>query len=96
MWSLPTDLANYSVENILPAYSRKTNLFWLVLKNSSNINFKTQFSAIFFNYVNRELEEGITVYDENRNELGKSKKAAVEAVSTVIVSRIAMCAPGMG
>ena len=60
------------------------------------LRYQKPFIIPFFLDVHRELEEGIAVFDENRNELGKSKKAAVEAVSTVIASRIAMCAPGMG
>ena len=44
----------------------------------------------------RELENGINIYDEEGNELGRSKIAARKAVSQVVVSRIGMAAPGMG
>lgn len=45
----------------------------------------------------RELQKGITLVDDNYNSLGvESKKAAFQGISAVIMSRIAMAAPGMG
>ncbi|XP_071946954.1 sideroflexin-2-like [Antedon mediterranea] len=43
----------------------------------------------------KELINGIEVYDENGKELGKSKKAAQKGISQVVISRITMAAPGM-
>lgn len=44
----------------------------------------------------RELKHGIPIMDENDNRLGESSKAAQQAISQVVVSRILMAAPGMG
>ncbi|XP_062522779.1 sideroflexin-1-like [Corticium candelabrum] len=43
----------------------------------------------------RELESGINVFDEDGNELGKSKIAARKAITQVVVSRVGMATPGM-
>ncbi|KAF2884511.1 hypothetical protein ILUMI_21656 [Ignelater luminosus] len=43
----------------------------------------------------QELKIGTPVYDENNNKLGISKVAAQYGISQVILSRIAMAAPGM-
>uniref|UniRef100_A0A3B3RG39 Sidoreflexin n=1 Tax=Paramormyrops kingsleyae TaxID=1676925 RepID=A0A3B3RG39_9TELE len=43
----------------------------------------------------RELKHGIPITDENGNRLGESKKAAQQAISQVVVSRILMASPGM-
>jgi len=41
------------------------------------------------------LENGIEVYDEKKNLLGESQVAARQGISTVVLSRIVMSAPGM-
>ncbi|XP_019341559.1 sideroflexin-2 isoform X1 [Alligator mississippiensis] len=43
----------------------------------------------------QELINGIAVTDENNNELGLSKRAAAKGITQVVISRIAMAAPGM-
>ncbi|XP_054168655.1 sideroflexin-1-like [Oppia nitens] len=43
----------------------------------------------------KELREGILVFDSNGQEIGKSKIAAKLAITQVVISRIAMAAPGM-
>ncbi|XP_065210791.1 sideroflexin-1 [Planococcus citri] len=43
----------------------------------------------------KELEQGLSVVDENNNLLGHSKTAATYGISAVVLSRICMCAPGM-
>uniref|UniRef100_A0A3Q4H7J0 Sideroflexin-1 n=1 Tax=Neolamprologus brichardi TaxID=32507 RepID=A0A3Q4H7J0_NEOBR len=43
----------------------------------------------------RELQHGIPIMDENDNRLGESSKAAQQAISQVVVSRILMASPGM-
>lgn len=43
----------------------------------------------------QELINGIAVTDENDNKLGHSRKAAIKGISQVVMSRIAMAAPGM-
>lgn len=47
-------------------------------------------------YLRRELQHGIPITDENDNRLGESTKAAQQAISQVVVSRILMASPGMG
>uniref|UniRef100_A0A3Q3IQR6 Sidoreflexin n=1 Tax=Monopterus albus TaxID=43700 RepID=A0A3Q3IQR6_MONAL len=44
----------------------------------------------------RELQHGIPITDEKDIRLGESTKAAQQAISQVVVSRILMAAPGMG
>uniref|UniRef100_A0A3B4AQF3 Sidoreflexin n=1 Tax=Periophthalmus magnuspinnatus TaxID=409849 RepID=A0A3B4AQF3_9GOBI len=43
----------------------------------------------------QELKHGIPITDENDNRLGESTKAAQQAISQVVVSRILMASPGM-
>jgi len=43
----------------------------------------------------KELIDGIPVYDEDNNLIGNSKKAASKGISAVVFSRVAMCSPGM-
>lgn len=43
----------------------------------------------------KELKEGIEVYDSDGNKLGESKVAAKKAIREVLTSRIAMASPGM-
>lgn len=52
--------------------------------------------SLFDLLVFRELQHGIPITDENDNRLGESKKAAQQAISQVVVSRILMASPGMG
>uniref|UniRef100_A0A1B6CGB4 Sidoreflexin n=1 Tax=Clastoptera arizonana TaxID=38151 RepID=A0A1B6CGB4_9HEMI len=42
-----------------------------------------------------ELIDGIDVCDENGNNVGQSRLAAVKGISQVVLCRIIMCAPGM-
>jgi len=43
----------------------------------------------------QELKEGTPVFDSNENRLGNSKIAAQQGIKQVILSRVAMAAPGM-
>lgn len=43
-----------------------------------------------------ELKNGTPIFDINGNRLGQSKVAAREGISQVVLSRVAMAAPGMG
>ncbi|KFP15313.1 Sideroflexin-2, partial [Egretta garzetta] len=43
----------------------------------------------------QEIINGVTVTDEDNNELGHSRRAAVKGIMQVVVSRITMAAPGM-
>ena len=44
----------------------------------------------------RELQEGVTLIDEDGKELGQSCRAAKEGIAAVTFSRIMMATPGMG
>lgn len=44
----------------------------------------------------RELKNGVTLLDDQNNEVGISKKAAAVGITAVVASRIAMATPGMG
>lgn len=45
----------------------------------------------------RELQNGVDLTDENNNPLdAKSKTAAFQGISAVVLSRIGMACPGMG
>ncbi|XP_051475299.1 sideroflexin-2 isoform X1 [Apus apus] len=43
----------------------------------------------------QEIINGVTVTDQDNNELGCSRRAAVKGITQVVVSRITMAAPGM-
>uniref|UniRef100_A0A1B6MGQ3 Sidoreflexin n=1 Tax=Graphocephala atropunctata TaxID=36148 RepID=A0A1B6MGQ3_9HEMI len=43
----------------------------------------------------RELQEGVTVFDDNNNKLGESKIAAQTGIAAVVMSRILMATPSM-
>ncbi|EHB18542.1 Sideroflexin-2 [Heterocephalus glaber] len=43
----------------------------------------------------QELIQGISVKDKNQNEVGHSQRAAALGITQVVISRIAMAAPGM-
>lgn len=43
----------------------------------------------------KEIKEGIEVYDSEGNKLGQSRAAAKKAIREVVFSRIAMASPGM-
>jgi len=45
--------------------------------------------------LNRELTDGITIFDENGNRLGESTTAAKSAIAQVVFSRVMMATPGM-
>jgi len=44
----------------------------------------------------REIKDGIEVFDADGNKVGQSKIAAKKAIREVVLSRIAMASPGMG
>ena len=50
-----------------------------------------------FGFLFSELKEGISLTDEDNNSLDcQSKTAAVQGISSVVLSRIGMACPGMG
>lgn len=65
--------------------------FTFLKKTRFLIQFCLTFPPVF-----RELQHGIPITDENDNRLGESTKAAQQAISQVVVSRILMASPGMG
>lgn len=44
----------------------------------------------------RELKEGVSLIDENGNNVGQSTVAAKKGIMSVCISRILMASPGMG
>lgn len=42
------------------------------------------------------MKNGVTLLDEQNNEMGISKKAAAVGITAVVASRIIMATPGMG
>lgn len=44
----------------------------------------------------RELREGVSLIDENGNNVGQSTVAAKKGIFSVCISRILMASPGMG
>lgn len=71
--------------------------------NGETVPVNKDFTAVVFLSFNasyllvfRELQHGIPITDENDNRLGESTKAAQQAISQVVVSRILMASPGMG
>ncbi|XP_061858706.1 sideroflexin-1 isoform X3 [Colius striatus] len=88
---------NMTITGCMMTFYRTTPavVFWQWINQS--------FNAIV-NYTNRsgdapitvrELKFGIPVTDENGNRLGESTKAAQQAITQVVISRILMAAPGM-
>ena len=51
--------------------------------------------CFLFAFPFREIIDGIVVFDENDNPVGKSKKAATTGITQVVISRITMATPGM-
>lgn len=43
----------------------------------------------------KELQDGVTLLDQNGNKVGQSKKAATRGIAAVWISRVMMAAPGM-
>lgn len=52
----------------------------------------------FLNFISiyRELQNGVTLIDDDGKELGQSVRAAKEGIAAVTFSRILMAMPGMG
>ena len=72
------------------------NMTWTCSKNG--LGLEPSLSCIlnfFLFFMNREIIDGIVVFDENNNPVGKSKKAAVKGITQVVISRVTMAAPGM-
>lgn len=44
----------------------------------------------------RELQDGVTLLDQNGNKVGESKTAAKWGIGAVCISRTLMASPGMG
>lgn len=51
---------------------------------------------IFYSLIYRELQNGVTLIDDDGKELGQSVRAAKEGIAAVTFSRILMAMPGMG
>lgn len=76
---------NRAVKNMNPLVGRLVPLVAVGAANCINIPCMRM----------QELRNGVTLLDENNNEMGISKKAAAVGISAVILSRIAMAIPGM-
>lgn len=75
----------YLMKTASPFFQRYVPFVAVAVANCINIPLMRQ----------NELIYGIDIQDENGNNVGKSRVAAVKGISQVIFSRIAMCAPGM-
>ncbi|XP_037024562.1 sideroflexin-1-3 isoform X2 [Bradysia coprophila] len=77
---------NRLAKNMRPIYGRLVPLAAVAAANCINIPMMR----------NNELKEGILLTDENNNSLdAQSKTAAVQGISSVVLSRIGMACPGM-
>jgi len=76
---------NKAVKNLNPLIGRLVPLAAVAAANCINI------PLMRF----QELRNGVTLLDNNNNEVGISKKAAAIGISTVVISRICMAVPGM-
>jgi len=77
---------NRLAKNMRPIYGRLVPLAAVAAANCINIPMMR----------NNELKEGIALVDENNNALDcQSKTAAVQGISSVVLSRIGMACPGM-
>ncbi|XP_016983462.1 sideroflexin-1-3 [Drosophila rhopaloa] len=76
---------NRAVKNMNPLLGRLVPLVAVGAANCINIPCMRM----------QELRNGVVLLDENNNEMGISKKAAMVGISAVILSRIAMAVPGM-
>lgn len=75
----------YLTKRASPFFQRYVPFVAVAVANCINIPLMRQ----------NELIYGIDIQDENGNIVGKSRVAAAKGISQVILSRIAMCAPGM-
>lgn len=76
---------NHLAKKAPPLFARLVPFSAVAAANMVNIPFMR----------NKELTDGLPVYDSNNNLIGNSKKAAVTGISMVVVSRIGMAIPGM-
>jgi tricarboxylate carrier len=76
---------NYASKRLPPVFARLGPFAAVAAANCINIPMMRM----------RELENGINIYDEEGNELGRSKIAARKAISQVVLSRVGMASPGM-
>lgn len=75
----------YLTKTASPFFQRYVPFVAVAVANCINIPLMRQ----------NEILHGIDIYDENGNNVGKSRMAAVKGICQVVVSRIVMCAPGM-
>ncbi|XP_067618611.1 sideroflexin-1-3 [Eurosta solidaginis] len=76
---------NRIVKNLNPLIGRLVPLAAVAAANCINVPMMRM----------QELKNGVTLLDEQNNELGVSRKAAAVGITAVVASRIAMAAPGM-
>ncbi|XP_037816178.1 sideroflexin-1-3 [Lucilia sericata] len=76
---------NRIVKNLNPLIGRLVPLAAVAAANCINVPMMRM----------QELKNGVTLLDEQNNEMGISKKAAAVGITAVVASRIAMATPGM-
>ncbi|KAK3714545.1 hypothetical protein QZH41_014218 [Actinostola sp. cb2023] len=76
---------NYLTRNAPPLLGRFVPFAAVAAANCANVPLMRQ----------REILQGIPVTDKDGNKIGESKAAAKKAITSVVISRISMAAPGM-
>lgn len=76
---------NHLAKKAPPIFARLVPFTAVAAANMVNIPFMR----------NKEITDGLPVFDANNNLIGNSQKAAITGIAMVVVSRIGMATPGM-
>ncbi|OAF71556.1 Sideroflexin-2 [Intoshia linei] len=76
---------NFLLKNAPPMYQRFVPTFAVFMANFINIPLTRQ----------KEIKQGVSLFDDNNNEVGRSKLAAIKGISQVCISRNMIALPPM-